>query len=141
MAIKRDAFDALISTLVRERADWRCERCGTYYPPGPGRCGLHASHYKGRRHRWLRHDTDNVRSHCYGCHSYLGSSPAEFTDWMAATVGPEVMERLTRLMQRRDKQPHDWRTGAMRHYRAELVRVQGMREAGIVGLIRVVPYE
>ena len=139
--IKRTPLDALVSTLVRERAAWTCERCGTYYPPGPGREGLHGSHYKGRRARWTRHDTDNVRSHCYGCHQYLAEHPALFANWMADTVGAARMDRIRWLTNRTDKQPRDWQKACRAHYRAELARIMDLREQGRGGYLEVQPYE
>ena len=74
--MKRDKFDIAMSNLIRERADWTCERCFTYYPEG-NRSGLEHSHIWGRRRHSVRWFPDDGIALCTGCHSFVGSNPDE----------------------------------------------------------------
>ncbi len=72
--MKRDKFDIAMSNLIRERANWTCERCNTYYPEGQ-RSGLEHSHIWGRRRHSVRWEPDNGMALCTGCHSFVSSNP------------------------------------------------------------------
>lgn len=93
MRIKRDTSDIVFSELVRERADWKCETCGKYYPP-ERRQGLHCSHIFSRRHQGTRHCLDNAIAQCFGCHQKFGGDPVVFTEWAQNHLGPDRFERL-----------------------------------------------
>lgn len=138
-AVKRTPADAAFSNCVRERAGWRCERCNTYYPEGHGRQGLHCSHFHGRGNWSVRFDPENAFSHCYGCHSYFEQNPAEFKDWIIASMGEGAYELL---MERKQ----DTGLGKMykktkgkgdiaKHYRLEHERMKQLRDEGEIGPI------
>ncbi len=90
--IKRDKYDALFSDLIRERADWTCERCDANWRHNPAL--LHASHLYGRRKQSTRFDPDNVFAHCYRCHAFLGEHPIEFAEWARGKLGAQRYDRL-----------------------------------------------
>jgi len=93
MRIKLDKLDKVFSQLVRERAGWRCERCGSYFPEGR-RQGLHCSHIFGRVKKSTRWSELNCVAHCHGCHRYLTANPVEFTAWAEAHLGAENFAKL-----------------------------------------------
>lgn len=93
--MKRDASDAAFSKLIRTRANWTCESCGTAY--GPGAQGLHCSHLFGRRSRATRWHSLNAFAHCFACHQYLGSNPVIFAEWAIEKLGREVVDRVRYL--------------------------------------------
>lgn len=102
MKTKIDKFDKVFSLLVRERADWRCEamlpnRCKGYFPEGPGRRMLHASHFHSRRKQSSRFSPINCAAHCFSCHQYLGENPLEFREWIAAHLGEKKLRELNLL--------------------------------------------
>ena len=86
MNIKRDKRDAIFSLLIRERAGWKCERCGKRFSREDGQ-GLHCSHFISRRHRSTRWHPDNAAAHCFTCHQYLGEHPLEFAEWIRKHLG------------------------------------------------------
>ncbi len=86
MKVRRDPLDDLFSKLVRERANWCCEKCGKYHPEGTRR-SLHCSHFFSRRKRSTRWDPRNAAAHCFKCHQELGENPIEFTKWIKAYLG------------------------------------------------------
>lgn len=138
--IKRTPLDAMVSDLVREAADWACERCGIEFPDRKSR-NLHASHYFGRAIDSTRHFLDNVSSLCGGCHKELSSDHDEHYRFMMRRLG-EV--RYDLLRQRKQKvvryRASDYK--AMReHYRSELERLRAMRADGVQGHIEVVAYD
>ena len=71
--MKRDKYDKLMSNLIRERANWTCERCEMYYPEGH-RGGLEHSHIWGRRRHSIRWEPDAGIALCTGCHREVGSN-------------------------------------------------------------------
>ena len=95
MGLKRTKLDIVFSNLIRERAEWKCERCKKYYPEGH-RQGLDCSHFYGRRHRSTRWHPDNAFAHCRGCHQYLGSNPAIFNAWALKQLGDTRYDWLLR---------------------------------------------
>lgn len=90
--IKRTAEDRRLSRAVRERAGWRCERCGAQHSPSS--TGLHAAHMFTRRTKATRLDPDNLAALCYGCHQYLDSHPGEKEAWWRKRLGDERFEAL-----------------------------------------------
>ena len=71
MAIKITPADTVFGKCVKERASWRCERCGTQYQEGDR--GLHTSHGLGRQ--WgVRFVGLNAIAACYGCHQIEGGN-------------------------------------------------------------------
>lgn len=93
MKIKLDKIDKVFSQLIRRRASWRCEKCGTYYPEGQ-RQGLHCSHIFGRAKKSTRWSEINAVAHCHGCHAYLTANPVEFTEWARGYLGEETFTKL-----------------------------------------------
>jgi len=69
--IKIDKADRAFSLYIRERADWKCERCGNEPE------SLQNSHYFGRGRESTRFDPDNCSAVCYPCHVLWGSRDRE----------------------------------------------------------------
>lgn len=90
--IKSDKLDRIFSKLVRERAGWRCERCGTQYEPHSQ--GLHCSHLMSRRCLALRWHPSNAVAHCYACHLWFGGNPLLAADWIDGHCGRETASFL-----------------------------------------------
>jgi len=90
--IKITPADRYFSLCVRKRANWSCERCHKGYSPPT--TALHCSHYLGRGNWGTRFDPLNATSLCYGCHQYLGSRPLEHSEFMAARLGLDEIDRL-----------------------------------------------
>lgn len=134
MSIKRDPLDAVFSTLVRERADWRCEHCGRTFPERKG-AGLHASHYWGRRNRSTRWTGDNVFAHCYGCHTTLGGSPHVFKVWVLKQLGETRYDELTLRANLPRKYTKSDRKEMRAHYKAQLDYIIRRRSKGELGYI------
>lgn len=139
-AIKRTAADIAFSKCIRERNGWKCERCGAQHERNSQ--GLHASHFKGRGKWATRFDPSNVFSHCYGCHSYLGSHPDEFADWVYSQLGDGLYEivlerandtKLGRTAKREAKE-------IAKHYRDQHKNMLAARENGVTGRIEFFGY-
>lgn len=133
-------LDDICRALCKERADWKCEKCGKEFPERRGG-GLEWSHHHGRRSRHTRWDMDNCSAHCSGCHFYLGGNPLIFADWIKEKLGEERASELTR----RFHAPKKWTKGEkeemQEHYRSELNRLLKLRRVeGVTGYIEVVNY-
>lgn len=99
MALLITPADTAFSWCVRERANWRCERCMKQYDRDDpnARKGLHCSHWMGRGNWSTRFNPLNGFSHCRGCHQYFSARPALFTDWVIERHGEEVADKLKAL--------------------------------------------
>lgn len=53
-----------------------------------------ASHFQGRRKENTRFDPENVCCLCSGCHSYLGSNPAEHYQFQVKLLGQEKVDEV-----------------------------------------------
>ncbi len=89
---KIDLADKYFSLWIRSRANWTCERCGKYYAPPTS--ALHCSHFIGRGKENVRFDPENASAHCYGCHQYFTSHPAEHVAWKLERIGQEAYDAL-----------------------------------------------
>jgi len=133
-SMKRTSLDALISDLVRERADWTCERCSRQFPERRGR-DIHCSHFYGRKYHSTRYDPDNVFCLCASCHSQLQDAPAEHAAWVRSQLGDirydELRGRWRRVCRRRSPEIAEMRS----HYRRELEAMKAARANGARGRI------
>lgn len=131
-AIKITPADSAFSKCVRERANWRCERCGGVYLPGTQ--GLHCSHFYGRGNWSVRFEPLNGTALDMGCHLYLSANPEEHRAFQLQRIGEQNMAILTELKNNTNRGKEYRKTKGVgevaRHYRMEYMRMQetGSRE-------------
>jgi hypothetical protein len=141
MAIKRDTADALFSTLIRERAEWCCQRCGKFYPVGE-RGGLHASHVVGRRNRAVRFDPDNAFSLDYACHRYFTENPLAHIEWVKEQLGLERYDALRMRSLLPVKMSPALKAHIIGRLRSALAEMEKLRHYGVTGYLPFnTPYE
>jgi len=92
MKIKISRLDKKFSQYVRGKAGWKCERCGKQYRPPTS--GLHCAHIFTRAKKSTRFDIDNLKSWCYGCHSYMDGNPLDKYDWYIKKHGQKKFDQL-----------------------------------------------
>jgi hypothetical protein len=139
--VKRTKLDIVVSKLVRERAEWKCERCEKYFPEGRGRQGLDASHLYGRRHKSTRWHPDNIFAHCRGCHQYLGSNPPVFAKWALDQLGETRYDWLMRRHNQVVKYTKADLEEMYQHYKAQLAYLERRRRDGEKGYIDFVGWD
>lgn len=91
--IKIRSADKWFSLCIRQRANWKCQRCGKYYPDGK-RMALHCSHFHGRAKYGTRFDPLNCEALCYGCHMYLTAHPHIHNAEKIQRIGGGNFDRL-----------------------------------------------
>jgi len=107
--IKRTKADADFSLMIRERARWRCQRCGAVHVQGDR--GLDCAHMYARRcavctakrprgvpakeHVCTRLDPDNAIALCVGCHFEMDTHPDLKRDLWRSIIGDERFEALS----------------------------------------------
>lgn len=137
--MKITTADAAFSLCVRERAGWRCERCGTQYRP-PTKA-LHCAHFKGRGRMSTRFDANNAAALCYGCHRFIDTHESDKNDFFGAMLGFRLQEHI----ERRSNQPaHGIRRELpeiAKHYREEYKRMRTWRAEGIEGRLEFVSWQ
>lgn len=136
MAIKRTKLDIVISFLVRERAEWRCESCGLSFPKGSARQAiLQCSHYYSRGIHAVRWHPTNVFAHCAVCHEFFEKRPAEFSRWVIEQIGEGEHLDLMRRAGTVAKLTKEQKEGLYLHFKDELRLMEEMREQGVTGRI------
>ena len=90
--IKRRKTDILFSNYIREKAGWRCEKCGKLCKiKGEWIAQLEASHYFSRKRESTRFDPENVYALCTPCHKRMGShtlkEDGEYDLWVKEKLG------------------------------------------------------
>lgn len=139
--MKRDKFDAVISDLVRLRANFTCEHCGISDPDGQMRHKsekMDASHFNSRgAGNVCRYDTDMIFCLCKSCHEILGKRPGDHTRFCTDIIGQGLFD----LKLERHNKPYKFAKGEKEemhlHYKAEFVRLQVLRANGNQDYIEV----
>ena len=106
--------DAKFSLFIRERANWKCQRCYKDFSNNKGQ--LHCSHFWSRRHSSTRYDAENCVAACYSCHKWHWEieKQGEYRDFMLNWLGNEkytvLAERSRSIVLRIDaiKQLQSW---------------------------------
>lgn len=132
MALLRTPADIAFSKCVRERASWRCERCGKQYPEGAG--GLECSHGYTRGNWSVRFHPLNAESLCTGCHFREGGLDhlkRSLTDWEIERLQELANDTAIGRLVRKTKGKGD----IAKHYRDEYQRMREQRMAGVQGRI------
>lgn len=131
MSLLRTPADAAFSLCVRERAEWRCERCGS----SPEKQGLHCAHVMSRGHWSVRFDPSNALSLCYGCHRITEQRrEVEFIPLVIRTFGELEWDRVFAESKRPTGKAIRRQIKAIAaHYRAEHQRMTRYRDCGHVG--------
>lgn len=97
--IKVNRADKLFSDFVREKAGWKCEKCGKVCKVnGANIAQLDASHYFVRSKWNVRYDLDNVHAICNSCHRRMGEyrndESGEYDLWMKEKLGDKRYKLL-----------------------------------------------
>ena len=133
MAIKRTRADDLFSKCIRERADYRCEKCGKQYAEKER--GLHCSHNYSRRHRTIRWCKENALALCYACHQWYEGNPPESGRWLVEKIGEGANELLLEKMRSNLKVTKQDENKIADHYQEQLDNMKAARRAGKVGYL------
>lgn len=132
--------DSWFSKCIRERANWKCERCGSICPPDK-KMGFHCAHFMGRGNWSTRFDPDNAAGLCYGCHRYVDGHPSYKTVFFEGILGRGLAE----IIQFKAKQPakgiKKHLKAITRHYRAEYLRLVELRHNGDTSRLVIQNYE
>lgn len=92
MKIKIRPTDSLFSIYIRNRDNWRCQRCFRQHEEGSR--GLQNSHFWGRAHESTRFDPENCDSICHGCHSWFHANPQAYSEWKKQKIGARAFKLL-----------------------------------------------
>lgn len=136
MGIKRDKYDATVSDLVREQADYQCQRCGKQGRNGEWR--MDAAHIFGRRYQSVRYDLDNILCLCFTCHRVVDEDYHEQHLIAAKVLGDVRLDQLVQKKNRVQKWIKGEKDEMKAHYMAELGRIKALRRDGEVGHIPAV---
>ena len=130
--IKVTPADRWFSKCVRERAEWRCERCRAFHLPNSQ--GLHCAHWHSRGHWGVRFDPSNAAALCYGCHVETGKKrEAEHRPLMLRLVGDLELDRLWHDSRRPAQGIRKLVPEIAKHYRLAYEDMLAKRTAGAVG--------
>lgn len=136
-AVKIRTADKHFSKCIRERAGWKCERCGSQHQENTQ--GLHCSHFHGRGKWATRFDPDNCEALCYGCHSYMEQHPVLHEQRIRKKLGEGLFQIL--LEKARSTKLGRWAKRSEKvicaHYREEHKRLKQLRADGETGYLQL----
>lgn len=132
MAVKRSVEDVLFSELVRERVNYVCEACGTYFGPGE-RQGLHCSHHISRRYNATRWCASNAAAHCASCHHKFSDDPVLHGQWIIGHIGEQRYLNLKMAAQRPTPLKKHDRADIRETLKAQLADMRKQRARGHEG--------
>lgn len=89
--------DGKLINVVRRIGQCVCITCGNVNAWDSGIKGMHTGHFLASRRNSILLEEANVAPQCSACNFYRSGAPAEFRQWMLATRGIEVIERLEAL--------------------------------------------
>ena len=139
MALKRTPADIAFSDCVRERANWTCERCGTYYPEG-NRGGLECSHHHSRGNWGIRFDPLNAEALCTGCHFLEGGTEQRRGLVLSEQEQLLLFEKMRDVSLAKAARATKGKGDIAKHYRIEKRRLEGLRAGGMNGRLPFVGY-
>ena len=133
--ILRTPGDAAFSLCVRERAAWKCEKCGAQHLEKS--MGLHCSHHAGfSRGNWAtRFHPWAAEALCYGCHSHYGGTPDRNREVMTDAQEELLRERRDDRSLARMYRKTRGKGEIAKHYREEYSRMRELRKDGETGRI------
>ena len=137
-AIKTTPADIAFSKCIRERAGWKCERCGAQHAKSSQ--GLHCSHHHSRGNWSIRFDPNNAESLCYGCHSLAGGTEERRKEVLTDEQIDLLWERKRDTGLGKLAKKTKGKGEIAKHYRDELQRMQSLRDAGKKGRIEFENY-
>ena len=85
-------LDELCATIVKNRAEWRCQKCGR----DREQVTMNWAHIVRRANREVRWRLDNAFCLCVGCHYWFDSSASrgDAEDFIRFKLGDEGWEKL-----------------------------------------------
>lgn len=103
--VARREADHLWALAVKERAGYRCQKCGT----AGGHTALEAAHIISRRFARLRCDVSNGRALCrFPCHQGPSGVDEGGWDWSEIVPAGELARLRALAADSSWKKPHDW---------------------------------
>jgi len=135
MSTRRTTLDRLFSQVVRERADWTCESCGTQFEVRAP--NLHCSHFRSRRYNGTRWHPINAAAHCATCHRFFSDHPHIFGAWIKDHLGEDGLEALIQLSNRVTKFTDEDRRAIRDALKKILSFLKDKRSDGVRGRIEI----
>ena len=90
--IKRNRTDDLFSDIVRERANWTCQRCNGNFENE--KHIFDCAHFISRGNKRLRWDFENASAICRGCHKYFEKNPDDHAEFVRVMLGDDRYQLL-----------------------------------------------
>ena len=128
--------DVAFSLCVRERAEWRCENCGTQH--NPSSVGLGCSHHHGRGNWSIRFSPLNGESLCTACHYAVGGTEERRQEVLTKQEQDILWELKADTNLGREYKRTKGKGAVAKHYRDEFKRMQDLRASGVTGRIEFV---
>lgn len=139
--IKVTPADKWFSMCVRERSDWKCEKCGTQYTPPTA--GLQCAHIYGRANKAVRLDPLNAFALCAHCHMYFTANPLEFADFVKKKLGDNydiLNEKRNNIAIGKEMVRAIKSGAAANYYKGVYQSLREGREKGITGRMEFIGY-
>ena len=141
VGVKLTQADIYFSKCIRERADYRCERCGLNCRNMPSY--LDCSHILSRVHRCIRWDKNNAVAHCKKCHKWWHSNPAVAGRWADKYLGEGFVDALYEKANAKNRHRYSKaeEKDIAKHYKDELAKLEEQRADGKQGHLDFTSYQ
>ena len=148
--MKLTKYDIIVSQIVRLRANFTCEALSVFHFPDCRRLDpdgqasyksriIQCSHFRGRGTGFVaRHDTDNCRSLCAYCHSYVESRPDDHAYLLRTILGETRYNLMRERCNKAYKITKVEKADMYKHYQGEGQRLIKARRSGDMGYIELV---
>ena len=135
MKTLRNKADTVFSLLVREAWNYTCAKTGMT----EGR--MECSHIFSRRHARTRWDTDNAKCLCHAAHRWWHENPVESGVWAREFFGHGYIELLDEKRNSIFRWTATELEALIAHMEEERARIAKLRDEGVQGYIRPIPYD
>ncbi len=140
MEAKSRAADRAFSECVRERANWRCEKCGQQFSES-ARGSLQCAHIRGRREKSIRYDPLNALALCFSCHQHLDRNPEIKERFVTIYLGKDNLKLLDEKRNTLIKHNKEFIKKCASHYRKQFKVMREYRKQGYTGRIEFEEFE
>ena len=140
MAVIQTPADRAFSKCVRERVNWTCERCGTYYAEDK-RAGLHCSYHYSPDNWIIRFHPLAAEALCVNCKRRFGGTLQRRLKMLPVQDQRQLVSIMSNSIVCEILQQMNGQGPIARHFRHEFKRMCWARRAGYAGRIEFMAFE
>lgn len=133
-------LDKLLRDLIKERADWTCQKCEI---KSEDHYFMQWSHHLSCKYKKIRWNVFNAAAHCGSCHERFTGDPVAHREEIYRLIGEEMYYELRRRIDDPKTKAPDLHERILmyNHYKDEYEVLKRKRKDGKQGYIEVKPWD